>query len=162
MKVSEVLEKIFNSFKIDDLVVSSCGRISKRIYLDYHRKSNFYMVGTMGAALPFSLGLALNTKKQVHCIVGDGDLLSCLGSLVQKEKLKLQNHHLYILDNGCYGTTGGQPTISPWVDYYHICVDNIVSYQIEEDKTNLPPVQFNYQQIKEDFYEAVNSGGKKE
>jgi len=64
--------------------------------------------GAMGCALGVALGYAINTKKQVICLIGEGSLLMHLGSLATINKYKLKNLKVYILNNGVYKSCGGQ------------------------------------------------------
>jgi sulfopyruvate decarboxylase subunit beta len=71
---------------------------------------DFYMLGSMGSVIPFSLGIALATATQVIAVEGDGGLLMSLGSLATVGRHKAQNLSIVILDNGRYESTGSQPT----------------------------------------------------
>jgi len=87
------------------------------------REQCFYMLGSMGSVIPFSLGLALgNPGMHVIGIEGDGSLLMNLGSLVTLKKYGTGNITIIILDNGMYESTGGQPTQPGGFDLYDICV----------------------------------------
>ncbi len=111
MKRYEAIKVILGSLK-DELVICSTGMICKEAFLSRDRPQNFYMLGSMGLASSIGLGLALNTKKKVIVLEGDGALLMNLGILPQVGDSSLKNLLHIILDNGIYGSTGGQPTIS--------------------------------------------------
>ena len=75
------------------------------------RPSNFYMLGSMGLASSIGLGLALALpKRRVIAVDGDGAVLMNLGTLATLADRDPDNYLLVILDNGCYGSTGSQPT----------------------------------------------------
>ncbi len=69
----------------------------------------FSMAGTMGAAVPMGLGLALSAPhRNVAVVTGDGELLMGLGSLVTVASAAPQNLAIVCIDNSMHGETGGQ------------------------------------------------------
>ena len=69
----------------------------------------FAMAGTMGAAVPMGLGLALSAPEaRVTVITGDGEMLMNVGVLATVATLAPQNLSIVCIDNGCHGETGGQ------------------------------------------------------
>jgi sulfopyruvate decarboxylase subunit beta len=71
----------------------------------------------MGMATPIGLGISLTSDKQVVVIDGDGSLLMNPGTLATAAHLAPENLTILAIDNGSYGSTGGQPTLT------HSCVD---------------------------------------
>ncbi len=70
---------------------------------------NFYLWGGMGGAAMIGLGLALaQPKLPVVVITGDGEMLMGMGSLATIGLQKPANLSIVVLDNECYGETGGQ------------------------------------------------------
>ena len=70
---------------------------------------NFYLWGGMGGAAMMGLGLALaQPKLPVVVITGDGEMLMGMGSLATIGLQKPRNLSMVVLDNECYGETGGQ------------------------------------------------------
>ena len=70
---------------------------------------NFYLWGGMGGAAMMGLGLALaQPKLPVVVITGDGEMLMGMGSLATIGLQKPGNLSIVVLDNECYGETGGQ------------------------------------------------------
>jgi thiamine pyrophosphate-dependent acetolactate synthase large subunit-like protein len=70
---------------------------------------NFYLWGGMGGAAMIGLGLALaQPKLPVLVITGDGEMLMGMGSLATIGLQKPGNLSIVVLDNECYGETGGQ------------------------------------------------------
>lgn len=98
-------------------VVCNLGIPSKELYQVMDQPSNFYMLGSMGMATPIGLGIAMNTKKGVVVIDGDGSLLMNPGTLATVASESPKNLTIIAIDNGSYGSTGGQPT------YTSACVD---------------------------------------
>ena len=69
----------------------------------------FSMAGTMGAAVPTGLGIALSAPdRPVAVVTGDGELLMGLGALVTVAQAAPANLAIVCLDNGQHGETGGQ------------------------------------------------------
>lgn len=94
-------------------IISANGFMSRDLYETCEKKSNFYMIGSMGLASSIGLGIALaNPTKRVHVFDGDGNILMNLGSLVTIGAMKPKNYIHFIFDNNSHESTGGQPTNS--------------------------------------------------
>jgi len=94
-------------------IISANGFISRDLFESFEKKSNFYMIGSMGLSSSIGLGIALkNLKKTVFIFDGDGNILMNLGSLATIGSLKPKNLIHVIFDNGLHESTGSQPTIS--------------------------------------------------
>ena len=66
--------------------------------------------GAMGKASSFALGVALaQPDKRVIIFDGDGSLLMNLGTLVTIAEKAPKNLYHFVLENGVYAVTGGQP-----------------------------------------------------
>lgn len=66
--------------------------------------------GAMGKASSFALGLCLaQPDTKVVVFDGDGSLVMNLGALVTIANKAPKNFYHFVLDNGVYATTGGQP-----------------------------------------------------
>ena len=72
--------------------------------------ANLYsMAGTMGAAVPMGLGMALSAPDhRVAVITGDGELLMGIGALVTVAAAQPQNLTIVCQDNAMHGETGRQ------------------------------------------------------
>jgi len=112
----EAVKKILDNINKELLTVTT-GFLARDVYAIKDRPENFYMLGSMGNAFPIGIGLALNTNKKVVVISGDGAALMSLGSLVLGNYLKVKNLVHYIIDDGVYASTGGQPTCSTGIDF---------------------------------------------
>lgn len=113
MTREEIINNLLDEFK-DALVVTCNGRTGRELF-ELRKKrgepnEDFIMIGSMGLAISIALGIALNTQKQVKCLVGDGNLLMNLGSLATYLKLKPKNLEIIVLNNDSHDSTGGQPT----------------------------------------------------
>ena len=77
------------------------------------RQQNFYMLGSMGLAVPIALGVAIaQPHRKVFALEGDGSVLMQLGSLSTVAARKQKNLCIVIMDNGAYQITGGQKTMT--------------------------------------------------
>jgi len=95
----------------DDLVICNIGDPSRELYSVRDANNQFYMLGSMGMASSIGLGIALvQPDKHVLAIDGDGAVLMNLGTLATIADQRPDNYLLAIIDNGVYGSTGGQPT----------------------------------------------------
>ena len=64
----------------------------------------------MGGEASFALGIALaQPGEKVVLFDSEGDLLMGLGALATIAEQQPKNFYHFLLDNGCYATTGGQP-----------------------------------------------------
>lgn len=78
---------------------------------DRTRGENFYMLGSMGLAVPIAMGVALaQPARRVIALEGDGSLLMQLGCLSTVAAQGVKNLVVIIWDNGIYQITGGQGT----------------------------------------------------
>jgi len=155
MKRIDAIRRIMGSVT-DELVVSSAGMISREVYAVRDRRRNFYVMGSMGASLGVGIGLALNTDMRVLVLVGDGELLMSLGTLVLMNKLGLPNLKLVILDNNCYQSTGGQKTCSDAVDFTKICPVDLEVLDVEPGGSDVPRIDIPHGEITRRFYDEIN------
>jgi thiamine pyrophosphate-dependent acetolactate synthase large subunit-like protein len=106
----------------DAPVVLSLGGIAREMLAVAGRKGNhFISLDAMGQTVSVALGLALGlgergTGDKVIAIEGDGSLLMGLSVLGTVGHLKPGGLVVYVLDNGVYLATGGQPTASADID----------------------------------------------
>ena len=103
--------------------VSTTGYMSRELAARAAPGRHFPMQGSMGFALAIALGIScVQTTRPVFVLDGDGALVMRLGSLATAgAKGSSRLTHL-ILDNGTYASTGGQPTVSPSVDFARVAL----------------------------------------
>lgn len=111
----EAIEVILENISLKEIVVSTTGKTSREVYECRERRkeghqNDFLTVGSMGHASQIALGLALNTKKRVICLDGDGAVLMHMGSLAIIGSTAPKNLIHIVLNNGCHDSVGGQPT----------------------------------------------------
>jgi thiamine pyrophosphate-dependent acetolactate synthase large subunit-like protein len=99
--------------KRDEAVIGGIGNSNFDLWNAGPRAQNFYMLGSMGLAVPIALGVALaQPERRVFALEGDGSLLMQLGVLATIANLKPGNLTVIVWDNAMCQITGSQPTAS--------------------------------------------------
>src|ERR1700691_2436972 len=107
----DLTKRLIGKLKRDEAVIGGIGNTNFDLWSAGRRPQNFYMLGSMGLAIPIALGVALaQPRRHVIALEGDGSLLMQLGCLTTVAALKPNNLTMVIMDNGLYQITGGQPT----------------------------------------------------
>ncbi len=97
----------------DEAVIGGIGNSNFDLWESGQRPQNFYMLGSMGLAIPIALGVAIaQPKRHVVALEGDGSLLMQLGCLTTVAVQAPKNLTMVVWDNGLYQITGSQPTAS--------------------------------------------------
>ena len=87
----------------ENLVISTTGMISREVFSHNDRQQNFYMIGSMGLASSFALGIAKsNPNKKIIILDGDGSFLMNLGSAACIGFYNAKNIIHIVLDNFSY------------------------------------------------------------
>ena len=95
----------------EEAVVAGIGNTNSALWAAGRRPQNFYMLGSMGLAVPIALGVALaQPQRRVVALEGDGSLLMQLGALATVARLAPTNLLIVVMDNCAYQITGAQPT----------------------------------------------------
>src|SRR5581483_3480476 len=108
-----VLGHLRSYLKRDDVVVTSLATPSRAWKEQGAPQLSYGISDPMGMGPSFALGLALALKadeRRVILLEGDGDLLMNLGTLAMLADVAPSNLKVIVLQNGCYETTGCQPT----------------------------------------------------
>ncbi len=113
-----VLEVIQNVLGQEVAVVATTGKTGRELYEVGDLKNQFYMVGSMGCALAFGLGIALNKPElKVLVVDGDGALLMRTGSMATVGAYKPKNLIHLLIDNEAHDSTGGQGTVTGGISF---------------------------------------------
>lgn len=122
MNRSELTRRLVAKLQHEEAVIGGIGHTNFDLWAAGQRPQNFYMLGSMGLAVPIALGVALaQPRRQVFALEGDGSLLMQLGTLGTVASLAPKNLAVIIWDNGAYQITGNQPTLtSAKVDFVAI------------------------------------------
>jgi thiamine pyrophosphate-dependent acetolactate synthase large subunit-like protein len=104
-------QRMVGKLKRDEAVIGGIGNTNFDLWAVGRRPQNFYMLGSMGLAIPIALGVAIaQPQRHVVALEGDGSLLMQLGCLTTVAALGQKNLTVVVMDNGLYQITGGQPT----------------------------------------------------
>jgi thiamine pyrophosphate-dependent acetolactate synthase large subunit-like protein len=109
----DVLGHLRSYLNRDDVVVTSLASPSRSWKEQAASQLSYAISDPMGMGPSFALGLALALQadeRRVILLEGDGDLLMNLGSLAMVADVAPSNLKVIVLQNGCYETTGCQPT----------------------------------------------------
>jgi thiamine pyrophosphate-dependent acetolactate synthase large subunit-like protein len=109
----DITQRLVAKLHNDEAVIGGIGHTNFDLWAAGRRPQNFYMLGSMGLAIPIALGVAIaQPNRKVIALEGDGSLLMMLGCLTTVGARQPDNLVIVIMDNGAYEITGGQPTAS--------------------------------------------------
>ena len=112
----DLTRRLVAKLKNREAVIGGIGNTNFDLWASGQRPENFYMLGSMGLAIPIALGVAIaQPQRHVIALEGDGSLLMQLGCLATVAMRAPQNLTMVVWDNGVYQITGGQPTASATV-----------------------------------------------
>jgi thiamine pyrophosphate-dependent acetolactate synthase large subunit-like protein len=113
MNRPDITRRIVARLHHDEAVIGGIGYTNFDLWAAGRRPQNFYMLGSMGLAVPIALGVAMaQPQRQVIALEGDGSILMQLGALATVAYRKPRNLIIVIMDNGSYQITGGQKAAS--------------------------------------------------
>ncbi len=101
-----------------EVLVATTGYTGRELYALSDDPWNIYMVGSMGSASAFALGLALQEPtRRVTVIDGDGAALMRMGNFATLGAYAPGSFLHVVLDNEAHDSTGGQATVSRGVAF---------------------------------------------
>src|SRR5215471_17399182 len=107
----DLTKRLVSQLKREEAVIGGIGNANFDLWASGQRPQNFYMLGSMGLAIPIALGVAIaQPGRHVVALEGDGSLLMQLGCLATVAALAPKNLTMVLMDNGIYQITGSQPT----------------------------------------------------
>ena len=134
----EILKIIVKNLRKDFGVIATTGKTGRELFTINDNEQFFYQVGSMGCASAIGLGIALNNKKKIIVIDGDGAMLMKMGNLTTIGNNQPNNLIHILLDNNVHDSTGQQLTNASTVDFGSIaiscgykiayCVDDISGF----------------------------------
>jgi phosphonopyruvate decarboxylase len=100
------------------VVVGTTGYTGRELFAIADRPNQLYMVGSMGCASSFGLGLSRALPdRRVVVADGDGAALMRMGNFASVGAYGGDNFHQLLLDNGVHESTGGQSTVSRAISF---------------------------------------------
>lgn len=107
----ELTKRLVGQLRHEEAVIGGIGNANFDLWASGQRPQNFYMLGSMGLAIPIALGVATaQPQRHVVALEGDGSLLMQLGCLATVAGRAPKNLTIVVWDNGIYQITGSQPT----------------------------------------------------
>ncbi len=107
----DITKRLVAKLRHDEAVIGGIGNTNFDLWAAGRRPQNFYMLGSMGLAVPIALGVALaQPQRKVFALEGDGSILMQLGALTTVATLRPKNLAIVVMDNAVYQITGSQPT----------------------------------------------------
>ena len=114
----DLLQAVQAATRESDVVVATTGYTGRELYQLGDRENQLYMVGSMGCAPSFGLGLAIaQPKRRVVALDGDGAALMRMGAQATVGYERPRNLIHILFDNGVHESTGGQATVSRSIDF---------------------------------------------
>lgn len=115
---NETLRVLLAAKRRDDVVMTTTGYTTRELSSISDADNHLYVVGSMGSASAFGLGLALHQPhRRVWTVDGDGAALMRLGNLASIGAFAPRNFFHLLLDNEAHDSTGGQATVSRNVSF---------------------------------------------
>jgi thiamine pyrophosphate-dependent acetolactate synthase large subunit-like protein len=109
----DITKRMVALLRHEEAVVGGIGYTNFDLWAAGQRPQNFYMLGSMGLAVPIGMGVAMaQPRRKVIALEGDGSILMQLGSLATVAARGQKNLAIVIMDNGAYQITGGQKTLT--------------------------------------------------
>jgi thiamine pyrophosphate-dependent acetolactate synthase large subunit-like protein len=113
MNRSELTRRLVARLEANEAVIGGIGNTNFDLWASGQRPQNFYMLGSMGLAIPIALGVAIaQPERRVVALEGDGSLLMQLGTLGTVATRAPKNLLMVVWDNGIYQITGSQKTLT--------------------------------------------------
>src|SRR5499427_858238 len=117
----DLTKRLVARLKHEEAVIGGIGNTNFDLWNAGKRPQNFYMLGSMGLAVPIAFGVALaQPKRRVIALEGDGSILMQLGSLATIAMMRPQNLTIVVWDNRMYQITGSQKTATEVADLVEI------------------------------------------
>ena len=133
---NNILEEVKKKINNNIAVIATTGKTGRELFYLNDCKNYFYQVGSMGCASAIGLGVALNTKKKVVVLDGDGALLMKMGNMTTIGANQPKNLIHILLDNNVHDSTGQQLTNASTVDFANIAINCGYKRSYSIDNTN--------------------------
>ena len=109
----DLTKRLVAKLERGEAVIGGIGNTNFDLWAAGQRPENFYMLGSMGLAVPIALGVALaQPARRTFVLEGDGSLLMQLGALGTVAATAPKNLAIVAFDNGMYQITGKQKSLT--------------------------------------------------
>ncbi len=137
----QALTEIISHTPVDtSVLIGTTGYTGRELFAIDDRDNQLYMVGSMGCASAFALGLSLACPElQVTVVDGDGAGLMRMGNFATLGSYGRGNLTHLLLDNGVHESTGAQATVSANVSFADIAA--ACGYSMAMDGTDLAVIR---------------------
>jgi sulfopyruvate decarboxylase len=109
----QAIQTIMENLGEDDVLVTQIGYPSREAHAIQDRARNLYLMGALGSATLVGMGLA-EARPDLHVTVldGDGGFILNPNQMLELSQDCPKNLSVVLLDNGSWGSTGSQPTLT--------------------------------------------------
>ena len=108
----DLTKRLVSQLSHEEAVVAGIDNANFDLWASGQRPQNFYMLGSMGLAIPIALGVAIaQPHRHVVALEGDGSLLMQLGCLATVAMRVAKNLTIVVWDNGIYQITGSRSVV---------------------------------------------------
>jgi phosphonopyruvate decarboxylase len=129
---TEALKAISDLADKKTVLLATTGKTGRELFEVEDKPNNLYMVGSMGCISSFALGLAMaRPDLKVIAIDGDGAAIMRMGALTTNGYYQPSNLLHILLDNNAHDSTGGQATVSHFIDFAGIA--SSAGYPVSKD-----------------------------
>jgi sulfopyruvate decarboxylase len=109
----QAIQVILDSLAPDEVLLAQIGFPSREVYAIKDREGNFYLLGALGSATLVGIGLAeARPDLKVTVLDGDGAFILNPNQMFELSQNCPRNLSVVLLDNGAWGSTGSQPTLT--------------------------------------------------
>jgi len=119
----QIIKELQKNINNKIAVISTTGKTGRELFSLKDCENYFYQVGSMGCANAIALGAALNSKKKIIILDGDGALLMKMGNMSTIGANQPKNLIHILLDNNVHDSTGQQLTNASTVDFSNIAIN---------------------------------------
>jgi sulfopyruvate decarboxylase subunit beta len=175
------IELILETIAPQTVLICQLGYPSREAFHIKDRSRNFYLLGALGSATLVGIGLAeARPDLNVMVLDGDGAYIFNPNQFFELAQVAPENLTVVILDNGAWGSTGSQPTLSAaglnlsalgvaagtpnwrrvsrqrdW-DKAMTKGEKRIHFLIQPGNASVPPIPLNAIEIKERFLSAID------
>jgi|WetSurMetagenome_2_1015567.scaffolds.fasta_scaffold03588_4 sulfopyruvate decarboxylase len=109
----QAIRTIFEGLSEDEVLVTQIGFPSREAFAIKDRARNFYLLGALGSATLVGIGMAeARPDLKVTVLDGDGAFILNPNQMLELSQNHPRNLSVVLLDNGSWGSTGSQPTLT--------------------------------------------------